>query len=420
MGGAEVRGPETASASSSLFGPLRNRSYSLLFAGQAVSGLGNGMYTIILAWTVYSVTGSSADMGGVLIVNIIPQIVLAIYGGALADRLSRRGIILTSNVGAGVVTSAMSFAVGSHKIGTAVLIIGSFSLGVASAFFSPAFGSIFKDILEPSELRAGNALRGMTMDVIRLVSPALGGIVYSYSGARLGFGLDAGSFYFAALTAGFARVPQRTMQSGKRLIRQMREGFSYIFSTPWLVAIIVIALLANTMCIAPMEVLLALVVRQSHEGSWFLGLALSVQASVAAAGSAIVGRSGWRIRPGIAFYSLAIIMALGVAVVGLSLGPVTIMLGVMLVGAGFTFSVIEETVLQKYVANEYLGRVYSVGTLAAYSLLPVGYALAGIGAGKLGAGPVLVIGGTIGAVAGILGFAMARRSGQSVLFGDSI
>ena len=420
MGGADVRGPETAPASSSLFGPLRNRSYSLLFTGQAVSGLGNGMYTIILAWTVYSVTGSSADMGGVLIVNIIPQIVLAIYGGALADRRSRRGIILASNVGAGVVTSALSFAVGSHRIGVTALIIGSFLLGVASAFFAPAFGSIFKDILDPSELRAGNALRGMTMQVIWLVSPALGGVVYSYAGARLGFGLDAGTFYFAALTAGFARIPQRAVQPSQRLISQIREGFSYIFSTPWLVGVIVIALIANTTCIAPMEVLLALVVRQSHEGSWFLGLALSVQASAAAAGSAIAGRSRWRIRPGIAFYSLAIVMALGVAVVGLRLGPVTILLGVMLIGAGFTFGVIEDTVLQKYVANEYLGRVYSVGTLAAYSLLPVGYALAGIGAGKLGAGPVLVIGGVLGTVAGVLGYAVARRSGQSVLFDGSI
>ena len=74
------------------------------------------MYTITLAWTVYSVTGSAADMGAVLVANIVPQVAFLMFGGALADRIPRRRVIMISNVGSGLVTLAMSVAAGMHVL----------------------------------------------------------------------------------------------------------------------------------------------------------------------------------------------------------------------------------------------------------------------------------------------------------------
>ena len=260
---------------------------------------------------------------------------------------------------------------------------------MTTAFFGPAFNSIFKQILAPDELRAGNALRGITANVNRLVSPTVGGAVYLWGGSSVGFGLDAASFLCAAITVAMIRVPGSAAPASTRsLFGDVRDGLKYLASTSWILVIVLIALIANTLCVAPMEVLLAMIVRQSHHGSWLLGVALSVQAGVAALGAAAVGKFGGRLRPDVAFFGLASVMACGVAIVGIDAGLWTTLIGVVLVGAGFTFSVIEDTVLQRFVPNEYLGRVYSVGTVTAYSLLPLGYAFAGLGAARFGPGRV--------------------------------
>jgi MFS family permease len=387
-------------AKDSLLSPLRNRSYRYIYVGQAVSGLGNGMYTITLAWAVYKTIGSASDMGIVLVANVIPQIAFAVFGGVLADRIPRRKVILVSNFGAGLATLALCVGSGFHVLDLSFLVGCSFLLGVFTAFFGPAFSSIFKEILAPDELRAGNALRGVTANVTRLVSPAVGGAVYLWGGPLAGFGLDAASFVFAGVTVTMIATPGLVLSVTKRsLLGEVGDGFRYLLSQSSILAIILVSLILNTLCIAPIEVLLALMVRQSHEGSWLLGVALSVQAGVAAAGSAAVGKFGARLKPGTAFIGLACVMASGIVIVGLNAGIWTILAGVTLIGAGFTFSVIEDTVLQRCVPNEYLGRVYSVGTLAAYSLLPLGYIFAGFGATRFGAGRVLLIGGALAIIA---------------------
>jgi MFS family permease len=378
------------------------------------------MYNVILAWTVYSRTGSAADMGYVMVAYIAPQLIFAVYGGVLADRMSRQQLILLSNLGAGLITLGLCIAIWLNAINAYYLVLGSFLLGLVSAFFTPAYGSIFKDILDPDELRSANALSGTVSGVLRLVSPALGGALYAIGGATIGFGLDSATFFFAALAAALMVMPARAAGAPAKVLAEARLGLSYLVSTRWLRRIVIVSLLANTFCIAPMEVLLALLVRQSHEGSWFLGLALSVQAGVAAAAALGVGRWPGRIRPGKAFYLLSVTLAAGVAVLGLNLGPATIVGGVILIGLGFTFSVIEDTVLQKYVPSEYLGRVYSLGMVAAYSLLPIGYVLAGVLSTRLGPGPVLLTGGLVGILASLLAYLLASVSNSEELVGQAI
>jgi len=386
----------------SLFSPLTVRNYRYLYVGQAVSGLGNGMFVVALAWTVYGLTGSAADMGAVLIADIVPQLALVTYAGVLADRISRRLVILFSNVGAGLVTLILSLALAAHKLDAAGLIVCSFLLGGATAFFGPAFNAIFKNVLKPTELRAGNSLRSITNSINRLVGPTLGGVIYAFGGGILAFGIDAVTFFFAALTVAFVIVPESPVGRSGGAISDARDGFKYVFSTPWLLSITLIALVANTVCIAPMEVLLGMVVRESHAGSLFLGAVLSTQASFAVIGATLVGKFGSRIQPTVAFYVLVVIMACGVLAIGLHMGDWTVLLGASLIGVGFTFGSVEDTVLQRYVPDEYLGRVYGVGVMAAFSLFPIGYAIAGFWATSVGPFHVLMASGAIGIFASII------------------
>lgn len=403
-------------ADRSLLMPLRYRSYRALYVGQAISGLGNGMYRVTLAWSVYASTGSALDMSAVLIANVVPQLALLVFGGVVADRVSRRTILLLSNTLCGLITLGLAGAEILHDAGAAEFVGGSFLLGVATAFFGPAYSSIFQQILPPEALRAGNALTNLTGSLNRLVSPAVGGAVYALGGASLGFGLDAVSFFAAAASLLIVQLPPGTRPAGGKVLADIRDGLRYVFQTSWVLGIIAIALIMNTFGIAPLQVLLALVVRQDHGASWFLGLALSLQTGTSALGSFAVGKYGGRIQPGVAFYVLAGVLSAGVLVVGLGGGLVTVLAGVILVGAGFTFNVIADTVFQKYVSGEYLGRVYSLDSFASYSLLPVGYALAGAGAARVGPTPVLFTGGLLGlACCGVTFLFLRRRQSSAVL-----
>lgn len=395
--------------SGSLLRPLREKNFRLLWLGQSVSNIGNGMYSITLAWTVYSVTGSALDMGGVLAANVVPQLIFMIFGGVLADRASRRQVIFLANVADGVITAVLAVAASTHRLGAAALVAASFLLGAASAFFVPAYSSIIPDILAPADVRAGSALRSMTSNAVRLVSPALGGLVYGYGGPGPGFGIDAATFAFAALTVRLMTVPPGKLKIRRTVLGDIADGFRYITATPWLRTLIVTALVANTACVAPMEVLLALIVREAHQKPVFLGAALSVQTAVTILAAAAVGKWGGRFRLGAAFCSLAAILACGVAVIGLSPRPETILIGVVLTGTGFAFGVVEDTALARLVPRDYRGRINGVSGFLAFSLLPVAYALAGAAARHYGAGTALTAGGAASILACAVAFLTLGR-----------
>src|ERR1700678_3789206 len=119
---------EPASRPSRFRGPLRNRNFVFLWLGQTVSSIGNGMYTITLAWSVYSSTGSSSDMGLVLAANVVPNLAFTLFGGVLADRLQRKTIIVWTNLASTAVTAGLAVAALTHRLEIGGILLASFAL----------------------------------------------------------------------------------------------------------------------------------------------------------------------------------------------------------------------------------------------------------------------------------------------------
>jgi Transmembrane secretion effector len=377
-------------------GPLRNPNFVFLWLGQSVSSMGNGMYTITLAWSVYSATGSSADMGLVLAANVVPDLAFTLFGGILADRIQRKTIIVWTNLASTVITAGLTVAAVTHRLDIVGILLASFALGLTMAFFAPAFSSIFKDVLAEDERVAGNSLRGVSTNVIRLVSPAIGGAVFAFGGAGLGFGLDALSFLIAAMAVLIARIPSSTVAMPGTVLNDVREGMAFIRRSEWLRKVIILSLVINAFCIPPAEVLLTLIVREAHHGASSLGTLLSVQAAFAAVASWVVGRVALRIRASVWFFFLYGTLAAGVAITGAgSKFWILAFVGVSLIGIGFACNVLEDIIMQSVVPHSLLGRVYSISILSSYALLPLGYAFAGIGASFVGASTVLIVGGCL-------------------------
>jgi MFS family permease len=90
---------------------LRYRDFRLLWAGQAISSLGTQIQTVALAWLVYDLTGSAAQLGAVGLARAIPTMALSLFGGTLADRRDRRRLLIISETILAVLSALLAIAV---------------------------------------------------------------------------------------------------------------------------------------------------------------------------------------------------------------------------------------------------------------------------------------------------------------------
>jgi len=376
--------------------------FLLLWAGQTVSKIGNGAYKIAAAWAVYQIAGSTADMGIVLALNLVPELALVLLGGTIADRVSRRAVVIAADGVAAAVTFALAIAAALGVLSVSLLMVAAFLLGVVSAFYGPAYAAMRREVVDTGRLRAANAWMSVSGNLARMAGPALAGVAFAFGGAGAVFGLDAATFAFAVVTALLirtrtpARAPVQAADGPEctSVARELAEGLAYTAKSGWLVLLLALSLIANLACLAPYAVLLPAVVVTHGAGIDRLGLLSAAEIAVGIAGAIAIGRFGRRLRPGITMLVFCSLLGAGTLLLGLSGGrAVLLFAGVALIGAGLSFDVIEQTLMQSFVPEHLLSRVYALNTVVSYSLLPVGYAVSGIVAKHTGASPVLIVGG---------------------------
>jgi MFS family permease len=374
---------------------FRQRNFVLFWAGQSVSKVGNGIYQVGLAWAVYQLTGSTAAMGIVLAANGLPEIAFALFGGTLADRLPRRAVVLAADSVAALVTWGLAVVSARHGLSMSLLVTAAFLLGVVTAFYRPAYSAMNRDLIAEEDFRAANAVLSISGNVARVLGPAIGGIAYGFGGTTVVFGLDAVSFSVAVVAMLFTVTRQRTGSRQHGLRRELMIGLRYTLTTQWLFLILAISLIANFVCLAPFFVLLPALVRAHHDGVSTLGLLTSAEVLASIAGALVIGKLR-DIRASAALLVLASAIGVGTIVLGLMANfLIALFFGAALVGAGLSFDVIENTIIQLRVPEELLSRVYSVNMVVSFALLPLGYAVAGFLARWAGTTWVLAGGGAI-------------------------
>jgi MFS family permease len=385
-----------ASSRATANGSVWRKNFLLFCSGQTISKIGNGIYQVGLAWAVYGLTGSSADMGIVLALNFVPQLALVLIGGTLADRVSRRTVVITADGLAAAVTLALTVLAATHHLTVLTLMAGSFLLGTVSAFYGPAYAAMNSDLLSADDFGTANSLLTIAGNLARVLGPIAGGLSFALEGVPLLFGLDATSFIVAAVTMLFTRTAPDRQAAAERqnVLAELAAGVTYTIRSRWLLLILAISTIANCLCLAPYGVLLPALVRAQHAGPGAFGLLNGAQIAATVVGVMIIGRLGKRVQASGSLLLLASILGLGGMVLGYPRAALSTMtIGAVLIGGGMSLDVIENTLLQTLVPPQLLSRVYSVNMAVSYSLLPVGYAVSGLMARKIGPSAVLMTGG---------------------------
>jgi MFS family permease len=269
--------------------------------------------------------------------------------------------------------------------------------------------AIMPELVPADVLVAGNALRGLAGQSSRVVGPLLGGLVVARAGPPLAFAIDAATFLFSFVVFFLASPPRREPPPRQSLLSQMREGLAFTFSVPWIWLTIVGFGFTNGFYFAAFTVALPLLVLHVLHGTaatfGLIGAAGGVGEVI---GGLLVGNLRIR-RVGIAMYATE--AAIGLSAVGYGISP---LLPVVLVGAaGFGGSIVFantlwESVLQKQVPRDLIGRVTSIDYFGSFLVGPVAPIAAAAAIPLIGPGAIFVIAGVVSVVFSVAALGLSR------------
>jgi MFS family permease len=377
-----------------------SRDFRLLWGGQTISFIGDAAFIVALGWRVTDLTGKASSLGFVLAVESLAMLATLLWGGVLADRYSRRRLMIGSDVArAGVMTVFFALDASGHLGMNAILVL-ALLFGAADGFFQPAFGGIVPLVVETPLLPSANSWLGIARQSSAIVGPALAAALYGTAGPTVVWGLEAGSFIVSAGALWFARprAIEPAPQLGMR--KELAEGFRYVVSVPWIWTGITAATLILMVAMSPYTVLLPRVVQSHyHRGVGSYGLLFSAMAAGMVAGSLAWARwhpRKWRVV--ICFASFGI-NDLGIIVLAVSpwyeLAVASAAWRGFWIGIGIASWM---TLISELVPERLLSRVLSFDYFGSFALTPVGFVLAGVVATVVAPTTILAVGGALGAI----------------------
>jgi len=211
---------------------LRSRDYRLFWSGSFVANIGLWMQQIALGWLVYGMTRSASWLGTIGFCGNMPVLVLGLVGGAIADRASRRTIMLGTQSVLAMTALALALLTATghltvwHVIGIAMVA------GTASALYAPAMQAMIPSLVGPAELLDAISLNAVQFNLARTLGPAIAGLVYGTIGAAGCFALNASGFLVLTLLLARIRLPRRPVGAPPSVARALAEGLGYARAHP--------------------------------------------------------------------------------------------------------------------------------------------------------------------------------------------
>ncbi|RPH73911.1 MFS transporter [bacterium] len=382
--------------------PLRLRDFALLWTGMAISMVGDGVYVVAIAWQVYEISNRPSALALVGVAWSLPQVLLMLLSGALADRFNRRRLMIAGDlIRCGAIATIGTLSITGRL--TIPLVIGLVAVyGVGQAIFQPSFSAIVPTIVPGELLVEANSLAQFVRPFsMMLLGPLMGGLLIAAFGAGWAFVFDGGTFVFSALMILLMRTrPEpRDADSGERLMSEVVEGLRYVIAHRWLILAMVGATVSLLATWGPWETLVPYVIKNElHGGPTALGLVFGAGGLGSVAAALFFGQRGTLPRrPVTALYLAWAIAMFGTAGFGLVTGVWQAMIVALATEACITILVvIWYTLVQRLVPNDLLGRVTSLDWMISIAGVPLSFAIVGPVASAIGARMTLVLGGILG------------------------
>ena len=387
---------------------LFSRDFTILVVGQIISLFGNSILRFALSLYVLDLTGSAAVFGGILALSMIPTVLLAPFGGLLADRIPRQRIMWGLDFATAALVAGFALALGTGGGLTAITVM-MMALSVIQAIYQPSVLASIPALAAEEKLMAANGVVVQVQALAGLLGPILGGMLYGFLVPSMGLRpillTGAVCFFISAVMELFLRIPFTPMEGGGSPLRQARDDLGQalrflVRENPRTARFLLIVAGLNLFLAALFMVGLPYLVK--------IHLGLSAQlygfAEAALGCGSIVGGlcSGLAAKRGGLEHSYGYLLAtallmLPIAAVLAAGAPAGVAYGVILVcvllgmAACALFNIAAQTFLQKETPPHLLGKVASFVTVVCVCATPVGQAMYGLLFQYLGQAPWAVV-----------------------------
>jgi MFS family permease len=401
----------------SMFASLGVRNYRLFASGQLVSLTGTWMQRVAQDWLVLVLSGNSGTALGIATgLQFLPILLFSLVGGVLADRYSKRRLLIISQAASGLTALTLALLDLGGVVTLWQVYLLAFALGAASAIDMPVRQAFVSELVGQEHITNAVALNSATFNTARIIGPAIAGVLIGTSGTGVVFLLNAGSYL--AVIAGLAMIRDRELSMGRRAERgpgQIRAALAYVRVRPHLLLPIVLAGIVGTFGFNFQMTTALLAKGTFHRSASGYGM-LSTLLAVGSLGGALLAARRRQVRHRLLVGSSIVFGALTVTC---GLMPSYLSFAVMLVPTGMaalTFATAANTTVQLGSSAAMRGRVMALYLLVFAGGTPIGAPLIGWVAEQLGARASLLVGGGVSALAGVvIAVVMARTAHVSVV-----
>jgi MFS family permease len=405
----------------SRLGAMSRRTFSALavpnfrrfFFGQSTSLIGTWMQAVGQSWLVFTVTHSPTAIGFVLALQTLPVLVLAPYGGVIADRVDKRRLLIVLQTLMGVQALVLGVLVVTHAVVFWEICVLAAVLGLNNCFETPARQAFMREMVGPAHVRNAVSLNSTMVNAARAVGPAVAGLLIATVGVGVCFLINAVSF--VAVVYSLVSMDTQALQPSpptQRAKGQLREGLRYVADEPRLWVPLLMAGIVGTLAYE-FQVTLPVVAKQTFGGNaatyGFLTAAMGFGAVFGGLNTAMRGRTGLR--------TMTIAASgFGVALLFVVAAPNLVIAYVAMAVTGFaaiTFMATGNSTLQLEAAPSMRGRVMALWAVAFMGSTPIGGPLVGWIVEVAGARVGLAVGALSCLAAAGLGLLAMRRLGGS-------
>ena len=375
------------------FASLENRNYRRFFIGQSVSLVGTWMQSVAQSWLVLQLTGSGTALGLVVAVQTLPVLLLAPYGGLLADRADKRRLLLATQSTLALLALALGVLDLTHLIRLWMVMLIAACLGVANAVDNPTRQAFVPEMVGPADLANAISLNSVMTNAARAIGPAFAGVLIVTAGVGGCFLINAASFLailIALATMNTSRLhpaPAAAHQRG-----QLLDGLRYVRRTPRLLTPLLMMALIGALAYEFQVVLPLLAKRTFHGNADAYGYLTSTFGVGAVVGGIVVASRRARGLRAVAIAAGAFGITLLAAAAAPSF-PLELLALACAGAASVAFMARGNTTLQLTAAEQMRGRVMALWAVAFIGTTPIGGPIIGYVAQHAGPRWALALGG---------------------------
>jgi MFS family permease len=366
-------------------GLLRTRDFSLLWAGESISGFGSAITTVALPLVAVSTLHASVGMVALLTAATwLPWMLIGLPAGTWVDRWPRRRTLLTADLVSAAVLAAIPIAAWTGVLTVAMLLAAALAAGTSSMFFSLAFNAYLPHLLAAEDRLEGNASLQTSAQAAQVAGPGLGGLLAQLAGPVCGLLADALTFLVSAaclLSLRAGPEPRSAQASRQRMIRQIAEGLEPWRHGGFLLPMLAVAATMNFGMMGVFALRIVFLVRTEGALPGTAGVLISVGSLGGLLGAALARRAVTRFGSARTYLIVSIATApfiLLLPATGRGWRLLLFPAGSFVVLAGLAMAgVITFTFRANYIPPHLLGRVTAATGFVVAGTVPLGAATAG-------------------------------------------